>query len=494
MKKILLAIVFILMAGVMFAQCTPDPACTSNICPDTVTNLPHVNGPLYSTQLTLVVPSNFMGYTVNYIRLDSISGLPLNFTYTPNSPSWPGGSSGCAAINGAANSSQIGTYPIIIYGTANIAGIGDYPNPIPGYRLIIDPLAGADKTINCGSSVQLNAISYLSGSITFSWNPVTNLSNPGISNPVASPSTTTTYTVTASNGTQTETDNVTVFVTPLAGFSPEICMVTVDANIMKNKIIWEKPASQFIDGINIYKEVSTNVYSFLAIVDYDSLSYFIDQTSLPLAHADRYKISIVDKCTFETIKSPYHNTINLGVSQGVPSSTMVLNWNAYQVESGSFVPNKYYIYRGLQADSLFIHDSISASFTSYNDLNVMNPYYYAIVVKKPGGCTASKEKQAFTEIYSNLKDISAFFNVQEIGNEQKLILYPNPGNDYLIFETFFQINDATLTIFDLQGQLLLRQPIQQAKTEIKIANLAKGLYFLRVDCEEGAFVRKFVKE
>jgi len=69
--------------------------------------------------------------------------------------------------------------------------------------------AGLDQTICNGSSVQLNA----TGGTTYSWSPSTGLSNPNIANPIATPSTTTIYTVTTSigNGNScSSTDNVVV--------------------------------------------------------------------------------------------------------------------------------------------------------------------------------------------------------------------------------------------------------------------------------------------
>ena len=52
--------------------------------------------------------------------------------------------------------------------------------------------AGSDKTICVGSSTQLGA----SGASLYSWSPTTGLSNSAIANPLASPTVTTTYTVT----------------------------------------------------------------------------------------------------------------------------------------------------------------------------------------------------------------------------------------------------------------------------------------------------------
>jgi hypothetical protein len=66
--------------------------------------------------------------------------------------------------------------------------------------------AGADQTISCGASTTLSG----SGGGTYSWSPATGLSNPNIANPVCTPSTTTTYTLTVSNGTCSSTDQVTI--------------------------------------------------------------------------------------------------------------------------------------------------------------------------------------------------------------------------------------------------------------------------------------------
>ena len=55
--------------------------------------------------------------------------------------------------------------------------------------------AGNDATICAGTSTQLNA----TGGVTFNWSPTTGLSNPNIANPIASPTLTTTYTVTVTN-------------------------------------------------------------------------------------------------------------------------------------------------------------------------------------------------------------------------------------------------------------------------------------------------------
>ncbi|GAB4277888.1 MAG: hypothetical protein Kow0068_01230 [Marinilabiliales bacterium] len=90
-----------------------------------------------------------------------------------------------------------------------------------------DPVAnaGADDDLCPGqTTVQLNA----SGGITYAWSPSTGLSDPNIANPVANPSSTTTYTVTVTDAAGcTDTDDVVVTINSLpvadAGADQTIC-------------------------------------------------------------------------------------------------------------------------------------------------------------------------------------------------------------------------------------------------------------------------------
>ncbi|MDQ3191756.1 MAG: DNRLRE domain-containing protein, partial [Bacteroidota bacterium] len=82
-------------------------------------------------------------------------------------------------------------------------------NPIP----IVD--AGIDQTICEGDSVQLNA----SGATIYSWDPPNGLSNPNISNPVASPTAFTTYIVTGITNGCESFDGLDIFVLPKPVFN-----------------------------------------------------------------------------------------------------------------------------------------------------------------------------------------------------------------------------------------------------------------------------------
>lgn len=92
-------------------------------------------------------------------------------------------------------------------------------NPLPVAN------AGIDNELCAGDSVQLNA----TGGNTYTWTPVTGLSNANIANPSASPGTTTTYTLTVVDQNNcTDDDQVTITVNPLpvadAGPDLDICL------------------------------------------------------------------------------------------------------------------------------------------------------------------------------------------------------------------------------------------------------------------------------
>ncbi len=98
--------------------------------------------------------------------------------------------------------SQAGKYTV----TATLNGCTSQASVTIIVQPKITATTGPNVTICEGSSTQLTA----SGGVSYSWSPTTGLSNPNIANPVASPTDTTKYTVTATNNSCTSTASVTV--------------------------------------------------------------------------------------------------------------------------------------------------------------------------------------------------------------------------------------------------------------------------------------------
>jgi hypothetical protein len=79
---------------------------------------------------------------------------------------------------------------------------------------------------------------------------------------------------------------------------------------------------------------------------------------------------------------------------------------------------------------------------------------------------------------------------------KELIMYPNPTKIKLIINLQQPTNpqNSTIYIYDLQGQLLMQQRLQQQQTELNISQFAKGIYVVKVNNDKESLVSKFIKE
>lgn len=153
--------------------------------------------------------------------------------------------------------------------------------------------AGLNDTICPGSPTNLNA----TGATQFVWSPAGTLSNPLIANPTASPTTTTTYTVSGTSqcATGAGIDSVTVFVpvvSPLnvtAGANQEVC-VGAPFNLASSS------SGGF--GSNSYSWTIISGYAADSIQNSNSPSAIVNPTT-PATNI--YQVLVVDACGFVTV-------------------------------------------------------------------------------------------------------------------------------------------------------------------------------------------------
>jgi PKD repeat protein len=221
-------------------------------------------------------------------------------------------STGLSAISGTsvtANPATTTTYTVYGYtaaGCSNTTTVTVTVNAAPVAN------AGNDISICNGSSTTLLA----SGGSSYSWSPATGLNNDLISNPDASPSSTTTYTVTVSNGGCSATDLITVTVNQLP-------VVSVSAN----------GPTTFCSGGNVTL-TSSAAASYLwsngdvtqSTVITTSGNYYVTATS-------SFGCSATSGVTGVTVNSPVPASINPGgpttVCQGNSVTLVANNGNAY---------------------------------------------------------------------------------------------------------------------------------------------------------------------
>ncbi len=143
MKKIILLVLVTVIYYAGYAQCgTIMVNATNQLYPDTATNLPQaIIGKPYNSVLQVFAPATVINggipFTVNYINIDNITGLPQGFNYStsPVSGSINGGSSGCILFNSSLNMLAPGQFPITINYSAMIQGVGLLQGTIEGYRI-----------------------------------------------------------------------------------------------------------------------------------------------------------------------------------------------------------------------------------------------------------------------------------------------------------------------------------------------------------------------
>lgn len=138
---------------------------------------------------------------------DTLSATFTNTTAIPaglqvNSYSWDyGNGSTGTGYNGASQYTANGTYPVQLTMTSTNGCTGTF---IDSLRALLPTFNGKDSIGLCGQdSVALNPGG--NPNLSYQWSPATGLSDPTAANPIASPSTTTTYRVfvTAFNSTDT---------------------------------------------------------------------------------------------------------------------------------------------------------------------------------------------------------------------------------------------------------------------------------------------------
>jgi len=266
----------------------------------------------------------------------------------------------------------------------------------------------------------------------------------------------------------------------------EICLVTVDSIEQKNLIMWERILDQGTDYYKIYKLIGSS-YDSIGFVSFGSKSMFIDYGSEPQVHADKYKISAVDINGNESALSPYHQTINLLVGAGVPSSTIILSWNPYVDESMNFIPEKYLIYRSSDGINFEYLDFISGTgVPSYNDINTFSAYYYKIAIVNPEACFPSSDSKQtsgpFSQSISNVDENAMAQGIVDFSDNQKLTVYPNPFSITATIVIPKEIgSNSELKIIDLTGKTVSSiKNISGNKIELNRGNLKSGVYFIEL--------------
>lgn len=254
-----------------------------------------------------------------------------------------------------------------------------------------------------------------------------------------------------------------------------VCVVGIDSLTNRNRIVWERPLSQMIDSFYVYKETSvSNNYVKIGSTSYSDLCVFIDQNSNPSVQAERYKISILDTCGFESILSDFHKTIHLTINSGVGGAWNLI-WSHY--EGLSY--NSYNIYRGSTPSDMTLLTTIQSNLNSYTDLTPPNGYvYYQVEIVNPNNCDPAKSINYSTSrsnIASN--DLSSIVKL----SENSINIFPVPTIDNITVKSEFEIVGMNYILVDNMGKIIREGVFNTNQEIINLEEVVNGIYFLEVE-------------
>jgi len=90
------------------------------------------------------------------------------------------------------------------------------------------------------------------------------------------------------------------------------------------------------------------------------------------------------------------------------------------------------------------------------------------------------------------RPLSELTGLEKVNNTKNNIsIFPNPALNNITIES---PQKSTIEILNIQGQMILQQPLQQGKTGIDVSGLAKGVYILRLKSNDKTAVTRIVKE
>ena len=175
----------------------------------------------------------------------------------------------------------------------------------------------------------------------------------------------------------------------------------------------------------------------------------------------------------DTSHCPVSDIVYITVTNKHNNTQIYLSTNGDSLLSDTIYGNQWYF-----------NNAVISNDTSFYCIPIASGNYYSVVTNKCGSDTSNTINYSYVGLNN------------DYGNKE-IKIYPNPANEILNIE----INDVSInniiSIYNIDGQELLKQNFianKKNKTIINIDKLSKGIYYLRVVNEKGVAIKKFIKE
>ncbi len=281
----------------------------------------------------------------------------------------------------------------------------------------------------------------------------------------------------------------------------DICVVTVDSATTTNLVVWEKVETTGISHYNIYRETSIQGnYALIDTVNATNLSVFNDVVASPVERSWRYKIAAVNECGVEGPHSGAHQTIHLSMMPGAAGTDVDITWNAY--EGAAFSSYQIYRYTDISAawEEIAVVPTTVLSYTDVIDPATLG-LDYMVEMELDDTCTAVVWRaQDFNSSRSN-KDKAQFSAGNGTGDSHNSItenyleairVYPNPATELIVIEQE-TTQPLVIEIRSVDGHLIQSTEMIQLSKEIRINELADGMYFMSIRLNGVEQTKRFIK-
>ena len=374
--------------------------------------------------------------------------------------------------------------------------------------------AGANASVCLGSSTTLQA----SGGTNYSWTPTIGLSNPAISNPIATVTTNTTYTVTVTNTNGcSSTDNVLVSINTLpsanAGIDVSICngdSTTLNASGGLT-YSWNPPIGLSATNIanptakpNLPTTYTVTVTDTNGCIDIDSIVVSINQPITPVVNGNINvcRNSYWESYTANTNSNSYSWSVTGGnIMYGQNTYSIFVHWlngsigtvNLNETSNSTGCENSTSLNVSINSnlapdtveiklksdDILICTDStfttykwgyeskvtgtpiFTCSNTQYCHFTSFDPsnFYYWVIVGHGNGCE--------TKSYYVTPNFNGIKNTEP---NNKLKIYPNPANEIIKIDYVLNAiySDLKIDIYNVLGEKVHSQKLNTANGSASI--------------------------
>ncbi len=324
------------------------------------------------------------------------------------------------------------------------------------------------NTLCEGEAVPLSA-SYGSDA-TYTWSPPTGLSCTDCPNPVATPGTSTTYTVTASNASGCEESaEISIIVNPLPsvfledaydvclGETVELCLQNVQM------VVWTGPNGYYYENPcliipDFAEENSGTYYMEVTFLDGCTLNDSLDILAIP---------------PLEVIQVPEQ-------VEACPNQIFTLSAEVNNADFYYWFPIK----------NVFCPNCPTTL------ASITHPTVFTLIVLDETGCEMRFEIPAVIPPGCQQQpDIDDPIFLTGTGNEGPvdMVLFPNPSHDQVMVQWNQEV-EGNLQLFDTQGKLVQQTSVRDQTTTLDLQVLPSGIYWVRWTSERGTISKKLLKE